>query len=151
MINFDVVKEIVAYGRQKEKEYNKNFRFTITTNGLTLNEENIRYINENMHNIVLSIDGRKEVNDKMRVRIDGTGCYDDILPNYKKIANMRGQDNYYVRGTFTSENLDFSEDVLHLADEGFEQISVEPVVSKDGTGFELKEEHLPKLFPNMKN
>ncbi|HQD28054.1 thioether cross-link-forming SCIFF peptide maturase [Acetivibrio saccincola] len=146
MINFDVVKEIVAYGRQKEKEYNKNFRFTITTNGLTLNEENIRYINENMHNIVLSIDGRKEVNDKMRVRIDGTGCYDDILPNYKKIANMRGQDNYYVRGTFTSENLDFSEDVLHLADEGFEQISVEPVVLKDGTGFELKEEHLPKLF-----
>lgn len=146
MINFDVVKEIVEYGIQKEKEYDKNFRFTITTNGLTLNEDNMQYINENMYNIVLSIDGRKDVNDKMRVRIDGTGCYDDIMPKFKKVAKMRKQDNYYVRGTFTSENLDFSNDVLHLADEGFEQISIEPVVLEDGVGFELKEEHLPKAF-----
>ncbi|MDQ2087226.1 thioether cross-link-forming SCIFF peptide maturase [Herbivorax sp. ANBcel31] len=146
MINFDVVKEIVAYGRKKEKEYNKNFRFTLTTNGLTLDENNMQYIDENMHNVVLSVDGRKEVNDKMRLRVDGTGCYDDIMPSFKKLAKMRKQDNYYVRGTFTSENIDFSNDVLHLADEGFEQISIEPVVAGKETGLDLKEKHLSKAF-----
>nr|5WGG_A Chain A, Radical SAM domain protein [Acetivibrio thermocellus ATCC 27405]5WHY_A Chain A, Radical SAM domain protein [Acetivibrio thermocellus ATCC 27405]5WHY_B Chain B, Radical SAM domain protein [Acetivibrio thermocellus ATCC 27405] len=146
MMNFDVVKGIIEYARQKEKEHNKNFRFTLTTNGLLLNDENIKYINENMQNIVLSIDGRKEVNDRMRIRIDGSGCYDDILPKFKYVAESRNQDNYYVRGTFTRENMDFSNDVLHLADEGFRQISVEPVVAAKDSGYDLREEDLPRLF-----
>jgi len=111
-----------------------------------LNDENIKYINENMQNIVLSIDGRKEVNDRMRIRIDGSGCYDDILPKFKYVAESRNQDNYYVRGTFTRENMDFSNDVLHLADEGFRQISVEPVVAAKDSGYDLREEDLPRLF-----
>jgi len=146
LMNFEVVKEIVDYARSKEKEFNKNFRFTLTTNALLLNEDIKKYLNENMHNVVLSIDGRKEVNDKMRFRIDGTGCYDDIMPKIKDVAESRGQDNYYVRGTFTRENLDFSKDVLHLADEGFKQISVEPVVAAMNTGYDLREEDLPVLF-----
>lgn len=146
MMNFDVVKEIIEYAREKEKLHNKNFRFTLTTNGLLLNDDHMKYINENLHNIVLSIDGRQEVNDKMRVRIDGRGCYEDIIPKFKKMADSRDQNNYYVRGTFTRENLDFSEDVLHLADQGFRQISVEPVVAAKDTGFDLREEDLPVLF-----
>jgi len=146
MMNFDVVKGIIEYARQKEKEHNKNFRFTLTTNGLLLNDDNIRYINENMNNIVLSIDGRKEVNDRMRKRIDGSGCYEDILPKFKYVAESRNQDNYYVRGTFTRENIDFSNDVIHLADEGFKQISVEPVVAAKDSGYDLRGEDLPKLF-----
>ncbi|RXE59743.1 thioether cross-link-forming SCIFF peptide maturase [Acetivibrio mesophilus] len=146
MMNFEVVKEIIEYARHKEKEHNKNFRFTLTTNGLLLNDDNIKYINENMHNIVLSIDGRKEVNDRMRKRIDGSGCYKDILPKFKHVAESRNQDNYYVRGTFTRENMDFSNDVIHLADEGFKQISVEPVVAAKDSGYDLREEDLPQLF-----
>ena len=130
-MNFDVVKGIVEYAQGLEKKHDKNFRFTLTTNGLLLDEEKIKYINENMCNVVLSIDGRKDVNDKMRCRVDGTGCYDNILPKYKRIAELREQDNYYVRGTFTRENLDFSNDVIHLADQGFKQISVEPVVEPE--------------------
>jgi len=146
LMNFDVVKEIVDYARSKEKEHNKNFRFTLTTNALLLNEDIKKYVNENMQNVVLSIDGRREVNDKMRYRVDGSGCYDAIMPKIKDMAESRGQDNYYVRGTFTRENLDFSKDVLHLADEGFKQISVEPVVAAKDTGFDLREEDLPVLF-----
>lgn len=146
LMNFEVVKEIVDYAKSKEKEFNKNFRFTLTTNAILLNEDVKNYLNENMQNVVLSIDGRKEVNDKMRYRVDGTGCYDDIMPKIKDMANSRGQDKYYVRGTFTRENLDFSKDVLHLADEGFKQISVEPVVAAKGTGYDLREEDLPMLY-----
>ncbi|TYQ15575.1 UNVERIFIED_CONTAM: uncharacterized protein Cloal_2045 [Acetivibrio alkalicellulosi] len=146
MMNFQVVKDIVAYAREKEKRHNKNFRFTLTTNGLLLNDDNITYINENMQNVVLSIDGREDVNDKMRFRVDGKGCYKDIMPKFKQIANARNQDNYYVRGTFTRENTDFSNDVIHLADEGFKQISVEPVVAAKDTGLDLREEDLPALF-----
>jgi uncharacterized protein len=146
LMNFEVVKQIVDYARSKEKEFNKNFRFTLTTNAVLLNEEVKRYLNENMQNVVLSIDGRKEVNDNMRYRVDGTGCYSDIMPKIKDMADSRGQDKYYVRGTFTRENLDFSKDVLHLADEGFKQISVEPVVAAKGTGYDLRDEDLPVLF-----
>lgn len=146
MMNFDVVKGIVEYARSKEKEHNKNFRFTLTTNGLLLNDDNIEYINENMQNIVLSIDGREEVNDKMRYRVDGKGCYKDILPKFKNVASLRNQDNYYVRGTFTRENIDFSNDVIHLANEGFKQISVEPVVAAKDTGYDLRVEDLGQLF-----
>lgn len=146
LMNFEVVKEIVDYAKSREKEFNKNFRFTLTTNAILLNEDVKNYLNENMQNVVLSIDGRREVNDNMRYRVDGTGCYDDIMPKIKDMAQSRGQDKYYVRGTFTRENLDFSKDVLHLADEGFKQISVEPVVAAKGTGYDLREEDLPVLY-----
>ena len=138
LMNFDVVKDIVEYGKARGEETGKIFRFTITTNGLLLNDEIEKYINENMGNVVLSIDGRKDKHDFMRPKTGGQGTYDAILPKYKKIAESRNQDNYYVRGTFTSNNLDFAEDVLHLADEGFEQISVEPVVLPDEHEFALK-------------
>ena len=146
LMNFEVVKQIVEYARIREKEANKNIRFTITTNALLLNEDNKEYINKNMHNVVLSIDGRKETNDRMRSRVDGSGCYDSILPKIKDMADSRDQNNYYVRGTFTRENLDFSEDVLHLADEGFKQISVEPVVAAKDSGYDIREQDLDKLF-----
>lgn len=141
-MNFDAIKDIVSYARDKEKQYGKNIRFTVTTNALLLNDEIIEYINANFVNVVLSIDGRESVNDKMRVRVDGSGTYSRILQKIKDVANSRGQNNYYVRGTFTRENLDFSKDVLHLADEGFKQISIEPVVAQDGSGYEIREEDL---------
>ncbi|MDP4094697.1 MAG: thioether cross-link-forming SCIFF peptide maturase [Bacillota bacterium] len=146
LMNFDSVKEIVSYAKEKEKEYNKKFKFTITTNALLLNEEKRNYINENMNNVVLSIDGRPEVNDRMRFRVDGTGTYKDILPHILDMAESRNQDNYYVRGTFTRNNLDFSNDVLHLADLGFKQVSVEPVVAAKDTGYDIREEDLPVLY-----
>ena len=142
LLNFDTVKGIVEYARSLEEKYNKNFRFTITTNTLLLDDDKIDYINKNMSNIVLSIDGRKETNDRMRVRVDNSGTYDKILPVAKKVASLRNQDNYYVRGTFTRYNLDFANDVLHLADQGFEQISIEPVVAADGVGYEIREEDI---------
>lgn len=146
LMNFEVVKEVVEYARELEKKHNKVFRFTVTTNGILLDEKKLEYINENMSNIVLSIDGRKEVNDRMRYRADGSGSYDKIVPIFQKVAESRNQDNYYVRGTFTRENLDFSKDVLHLADLGFKQISIEPVVCGEETDYSLREEDLPKIF-----
>ncbi len=146
LLNFDVVKEIVRYARSLEKETGKHFRFTITTNGILLDEDKKQFINAEMDNIVLSIDGRKEVNDKMRIRIDGSGSYDSIINKFIDIADSRNQDNYYVRGTFTRENLDFKEDVLHLADLGFKQISVEPVVAEEEAPYMLREEDLPTLY-----
>ena len=146
LINFDTVRAVVEYARSIEDKYDKHFNFTITTNGILLNDDIKEYINKNMGNIVLSVDGRKSTNDKMRCRVDGSGSYDTILPKFKDIAESRNQDKYYVRGTFTRENLDFSEDVLHLADEGFKQISVEPVVAAKNTGYDIRQEDLPKLF-----
>ena len=137
MLNFDVVKQIVEYTRGIEKEFNKNFRFTITTNALHLDDEKIDYINANMANVVLSIDGRKEINDAMRKRIDGKGSYDKVLENIKRLVEKRGYKDYYVRGTFTKKNLDFFNDVMHLVDQGFDQVSVEPVVAGKGTGYEI--------------
>lgn len=142
LMNFDVVKGIVEYASEKEKESNKNFRFTITTNGILLDEEKRAYINENMHNVVLSLDGRKEINDEVRKRIDGKGSYDRILPLIKKMVDERGEKDYYVRGTFTRKNLDFGADVLHLADLGFDQISVEPVVAAKDSGLDIRNEDL---------
>jgi len=146
LLNFDVVKETVMYALERQKETGKNFRFTLTTNAMLLNEDHKKFINEYMGNLVLSLDGRREVNDRMRIRADGRGSYDTILPRAKDMAESRGQDNYYVRGTFTRENLDFSKDVLHLADLGFKQISVEPVVAAKDSGFDLRREDLPVLF-----
>lgn len=146
LLNLETVKAIVDYAREKEKACNKHFRFTITTNGLLLDEETTEYLNNTMDNIVLSLDGRREINDRMRARKDGSGTYDAILPKFKKLVLKRGDKDYYVRGTFTSYNLDFSNDVMHMADSGFDQVSVEPAVLKDGTGFEIKKEHLKTIF-----
>lgn len=146
LMNFDVVKEIVSYARSQEVQYGKFFRFTITTNGVLLNDEVIDYINENMYNVVLSIDGRKEVHDLMRPTPNGKGSYELVLPKFLKVAESRNQKNYYVRGTFTHNNLDFSEDVLHLADLGFKQISVEPVVAPDDMAYAIKEEDLETIY-----
>ncbi len=146
LLNFEVVKEIVRYARSLEEKYNKNFRFTITTNGILLDEAKKEFINKEMSNIVLSIDGRKEVNDAMRYRIDGSGSYDSIVGRFQDMAESRNQDNYYVRGTFTRNNLDFKNDVLHLADLGFKQVSVEPVVASPEMDYMLREEDLPTLF-----
>lgn len=145
LMNWEVVKQIVEYGRSIEKEAGKNFRFTITTNGTLLNQEILDYCNKEMGNIVLSIDGRKEVNDKMRPRAGGQGIYDTIVPKYLEVAKSRHQLRYFVRGTFTHNNLDFSEDVKHLADLGFKQISMEPVVAKPEDWYAIKEEDLPQL------
>jgi six-Cys-in-45 modification radical SAM protein len=146
LMNFDVVKKLVEYGREQEKIHDKNFRFTLTTNGILLDEEIMEFANKEMANVVLSIDGRKEVNDYMRPSRNGKGSYDVILPKFKKFADSRNQTKYYVRGTFTHHNMDFSNDVLHLADMGFEQISVEPVVSDEKEPYAIKEADLPMLF-----
>lgn len=146
LMNFEVVKQIVEYARSKEKEFNKNFRFTITTNGMLLNDDNIDYINKEMYNVVLSVDGRKEVNDAMRVRVDGSGCYDKIVPNFKKLVDKRGDKEYYVRGTYTKYNLDFSEDIMHLYNAGFDEISVEPVIESPEVAYAITEEDLDKIY-----
>ncbi len=148
---FGVVKELVAYGRQLEKEFDKNFRFTLTTNGVLLNDEIMEFANQEMGNVVLSIDGRKEINDMMRPFRRGAGSYDLIVPKFQKFADSRNQNKYYVRGTFTRNNLDFSQDVIHLADLGFKQISVEPVVAQETDSYALREEDLPQLFEEYEN
>lgn len=146
LMNWQVVKDLVRYGREQEKIHNKNFRFTLTTNGVLLNDEVMEFCNREMGNVVLSLDGRKEVHDKMRPFRNGKGSYDLIVPKFQQFAESRNQDKYYVRGTFTHYNLDFADDVLHLADLGFKQISVEPVVAEDSEEYALREEDLPKLF-----
>lgn len=146
LLNWQVVKDLVAYGRSLEKPNNKKFRFTLTTNGILLNDEIMEFANQEMANVVLSIDGRKDVNDRMRPYRGGQGSYDTIVPKFKKVAESRGQMNYYVRGTFTHNNLDFAEDVKHLADLGFQQISVEPVVAAPEESYALREEDLPRLL-----
>lgn len=142
LMNFDVVKQLVAYGRELEKNHDKHFRFTLTTNGVLLDDDIIAFANQEMDNIVLSIDGRKEVHDYMRPNKNGDGSYDLILDKFKRVAESRNQTKYYVRGTFTHYNLDFVKDVLHLADEGFEQISVEPVVAGPEEPYAIKEEDI---------
>ncbi len=147
LMNFDAVKEIVQYAREREKEYGKHFRFTITTNGLLLDDDKIDFINKEMSNVVLSIDGRKEVNDRIRVTPNGKGSYDIILPKFRQLVDARSKDkDYYVRGTFTKFNLDFSEDVFHLNEAGFDQISVEPVVGDPNDPYALTEAELPQVF-----
>lgn len=146
LMNWEVVKELVRYGRSKEEEYNKKFRFTLTTNGVLLNDEVMEFVNQEMSNVVLSLDGRKEVNDKMRPFRNGTGSYDLIVPKFRKLAESRNQTNYYVRGTFTHDNLDFSKDVIHFADLGFKQMSIEPVVGDDDEKYAIKQEDLPVIM-----
>lgn len=128
------------------KIHDKHFRFTVTTNGVLLNDEIQEFVNKEMDNVVLSLDGRKEVNDKMRPFRNGKGSYDLIVPKFQKLAESRNQEKYYIRGTFTRNNLDFSNDVLHFADLGFEQISIEPVVGEDTDPYAIRKEDLPKIF-----
>ena len=146
LMNWDVVKELVKYGRSLEKEHNKLFRFTLTTNGVLLNDEVMEFCNKEMSNVVLSLDGRKEVNDKMRPFRNGKGSYDLIVPKFQKFAESRNQTNYYVRGTFTRNNLDFSKDVLHYADLGFKQMSMEPVVASPEDDYAIREEDLLRIL-----
>ena len=146
LLNWEVVKQLVAYGRSLEGPKNKKFRFTLTTNGTLLNDEIMEFVNREMHNLVLSIDGRKEINDHMRPHRGGQGSYDKIVPKYIEAAESRNQTNYYVRGTYTHYNTDFARDVLHLADLGFKQISVEPVVAPPEAEYALQEEDIPILL-----
>ncbi len=146
LMNWQVVKDLVAYGRQQEKLHDKHFRFTVTTNGVLLNDEIQEFINQEMDNVVLSLDGRREVNDHMRPFRSGKGSYDLIVPKFQKLADSRNQEKYYIRGTFTRENLDFSEDILHFADLGFTQMSIEPVVGDASDPYAIREEDLPKIM-----
>ena len=145
LMNFDVVKKLVEYGRREEGKYGKNIRFTITTNGMLLDDEKIDYINEVMDNVILSIDGRPEVNDRMRKTVNGRGTYDIIARNYKNFIEKR-DGLYYVRGTFTRYNLDFADDVKHLLDQGFQNVSVEPVVTSPEYDYALREEDIERIL-----
>ncbi len=146
LMNFDVVKEIVAYGRSKEKEANKNFRFTLTTNGVLLNDDVVEFCNKEISNVVLSLDGRQCVNDAMRPTRNGKGSYDIIVPKFQDFVSKRGDKSYYVRGTFTRNNLDFVEDFKLMADLGFKEISIEPVVAPDDTDYAIREEDLETIY-----
>ena len=151
LMAMDTVKATVEYARSLEKEHNKNFRFTITTNGILLDDETIDYINENMSNAVLSLDGRPEVNDNMRPTVNGKGSYDVILPKFQKLVAGRGDKDYYLRGTFTRHNRDFAQDVIHIADQGFRNVSVEPVVGDAKYDYTFKEEDLPGILEEYEN
>lgn len=147
LMNFEVCKQLVAYARGIEKEAGKNFRFTLTTNGIGINDEVIEWANKECYNVVLSLDGRKEVNDRFRRDLAGHGSYDRIVPNFQKLVAARGGKNYYMRGTFTHFNTDFTKDLFHMADDlGFKELSMEPVVSKAGDPSALTEADLPVLF-----
>ena len=162
LMNWDVVKETVRYGRELEKKHDKNIRFTLTTNGVGLNDEIIEFANREMHNVVLSLDGRKEVHDRFRRTINDQGSYDLIVPKFQKLVAARlgkdcgpqkgcgeareGRTEYYMRGTFTHLNTDFTEDIRHMAELGFDQLSMEPVVTDPSDPLALTEEDLPLLY-----
>lgn len=143
LMNFEVVKQLVAYARSIEKQHNKNFRFTLTTNGVLLDDEVIEFLNREMSNVVLSLDGRKEVNDHFRKDYAGRGSYDVIVPKFKRLVELRGGKDYYMRGTFTHNNVDFTNDVFHMADLGFKELSMEPVVCPPTDPYALTQEDLP--------
>ena len=146
LVNFDVVKRLVAYARSIEKETGKHFRFTLTTNGVLLDDDVIDFLNKEMNNVVLSLDGRKEINDAKRKRLDGKGSYDIIVPKFQNFVKKRGDKEYYIRGTFTRNNLDFTNDIFHMLDLGFKELSMEPVVSKPDTEYALREEDLSLIY-----
>lgn len=146
LMNWDVVKQIVAYARSVEQEHQKNFRFTLTTNGVLLDEEVTEFANREMHNVVLSLDGRKEVHDRLRRTVNGNGSYKLIVPKFQEFVRRRGDRDYYVRGTFTHHNVDFTSDILHMAELGFDKLSMEPVVCAPGDPYALTEEDLPELY-----
>ena len=146
LMNWDVVKQLVAYARSIEKEHNKNFRFTLTTNGLLIDDEVIDFLNKEMSNVVLSLDGRREVHDLFRKDYAGNGSYERIVPKFKRLVEARGGKDYYVRGTFTHNNVDFTNDIFHMADLGFTELSMEPVVCAPTDPCALTKEDMPKIF-----
>ena len=146
LMNWDVVKRLVAYGREQEKIHNKKFRFTLTTNGMLIDDDVIEFANKEMHNVVLSLDGRKEVHDSLRKTASGKGSYDIIVPKFQKLVESRGGKGYYVRGTFTHNNVEFTKDLLHMADLGFTELSMEPVVCGPDEPYALTEADKPILF-----
>ena len=143
---YNIEKEINDLKKEIEKEKNKHFRFTLTTNGVLLTDDVIDFLNKEMNNVVLSLDGRKEINDAKRKKLNGEGSYDIIVPHFKNFVEKRGNKEYYMRGTFTRNNLDFTNDIFHMADLGFKELSMEPVVSKPDTDYALREEDLDTLF-----
>ena len=143
LMNFEVVRKTTQYARELEQPHKKNFRFTITTNGIALTDERIADINREMGNVVLSIDGRKEINDAMRPTVNGKGSFDLIVPKFQKLVKERGDKEYYARGTYTRHNLDFDRDVLELYRLGFKQISVEPVVGPDEDEYSIRAQDIP--------
>lgn len=146
LMNFEVVKQLVAYARSIEKEKGKNFRFTLTTNGVLLDDEVTEFANRECHNVVLSLDGRKEVHDRLRKTVNGQGSYDVIVPKFQEFVKKRGDKGYYVRGTFTKNNIDFTNDIFHMADLGFTELSMEPVVCAPDAPYALSETDLPVLY-----
>ena len=146
LMNFDVVKGIVDYARSIEKKHNKNFRFTLTTNGILVDDDVIEFANKECHNVVLSLDGRKQVHDNLRKTSSGKGSYDIIVPKFQEFVKKRGNKGYYVRGTFTHNNTDFTNDIFHMADLGFTELSMEPVVCSPNDPYALTYEDLPVLF-----
>ena len=146
LMNWQVVKDLVAYARSQEEAHHKHFRFTLTTNGVLLDDEVTEFCNREMHNVVLSLDGRKAVHDRLRKNYAGQGSYDLIVPKFQRFVQQRGDRDYYIRGTFTHENTDFTNDIFHMADLGFTELSMEPVVSPPGEPWALTEEDLPVLF-----
>ena len=145
LLNFPAIQEVVAYGRELEKKHHKRFKFTTTTNGVNLNDEMIEFLNKEMDNVVISIDGRPEVHDRMRPSANGKGSYHLVIDKAKKLVEQRKQQQYYIRGTYTRYNMDFATDVLHLADEGFEQLSIEPVVTGAEKPYALRMEDMPRI------
>ncbi len=151
LLNWEVVKSLVAYARSIEEMNRKRFRFTLTTNGVLVNDEVIDFCNREMHNVVMSLDGRREVHDRFRRDLSGRGSYDVVVPKFQKFAAARGERDYYVRGTYTHYNVDFLEDILHMADLGFTKLSMEPVVCAPDDPCALTEEDLPCLFEQYEN
>lgn len=146
LMNWDVVKQLVAYARTQEPIHHKKFRFTLTTNGMLIDDDVIDFANREMSNVVLSLDGRKEVHDRLRVDYAGNGSYDRIVPKFQKLVAARGDKSYYIRGTFTHANPDFTNDIFHMADLGFTELSMEPVVCAPDDPAALTKEDLPVLF-----
>ncbi|MDU2353728.1 MAG: thioether cross-link-forming SCIFF peptide maturase [Anaerococcus sp.] len=146
LMNWDVVTETVDYARNLEEKYNKHFNFTLTTNGMLLDDDKIEYLNENMKNVVLSLDGRREIHDEFRKTIGGKGSFDTVVPKFQNFVSKRGDKEYYMRGTYTANNLDFTKDVKTYLDLGFKRTSLEPVVGNSKSDYALKEEDLPVLF-----
>lgn len=151
LMNWNVVKETVKYARSLEKKYNKNFRFTLTTNGILLDDEKIDFINEEIYDVVLSLDGRKEINDKYRITKTKKGSYDIVLPKFQKLISRRGNKSYYVRGTYTKDNLDFTKDVMHLYNLGFKNISMEPVLCDKNFASSVNKEDISKVLAEYEN
>lgn len=146
LLNWETVKKLVLYGRSLEKQSGKHFRFTLTTNGVLLDDEVIDFCNEHMHNVVLSLDGRQQTHDRFRVDAKGRGSYANIVPKFQRFVEKRGDKSYYVRGTYTRHNLDFFEDIIHMADLGFTQLSMEPVVVAENDPAAIRAEDLPFVF-----